>query len=358
MQLDDMCTLSYYKTIASLSDAHSVFLVQHTETKKIYVKKIMTVYNIDVFRYLKDHPIQNTPQIYEIIEDQDKLIVIEEYLTGDSLQELLERQGTFNEEQVISLVRQVCAIIRHFHTAPTPIVHRDIKPSNILISTDGVLKLLDMNAAKYSADQGGKDTVLIGTVGYAAPEQYGFGVSNIQTDIYAIGVLINMLLTGQFPQEQMASGKLNELIHTCIEVDWTKRYRSIDELVAELNRIQSVDMEENQSISYALPGFRTENPIKWILAGFGYFFMTWFCLNITIEPVNGSVDLWLNRIFIMIMAYAEVLFLGNYRNVQKKLGVYKYKNLIYRWGLRILYVILIFFAVMLMLVEIEKMVIL
>lgn len=356
MQLDDMCTLSYYKTIASLSDAHSVFLVQHTETKKIYVKKIMTVYNIDIFRYLKGHPIQNTPEIYEMIEDQDKLIVIEEYLTGDSLQELLDKNGAFDEEQVISLVRQVCTIIRQFHTAPTPIVHRDIKPSNIMISADGVLKLLDMNAAKYSGDQGGKDTVLIGTVGYAAPEQYGFGTSNIQTDIYAIGVLINVLLTGHFPQEQMASGRFGELIHRCTQVDWTKRYSSVDELVAALNQIQGVENheKENQTLSYALPGFRTENPIKWICAGFGYLFMTWFCLNMTIEPVTGDMDLWLNRIFITIMAYAEVLFWGDYRNIQKKLGVYKYKNPICRWGLRILYAILIFFAIMLMLVGIEN----
>ena len=71
-----------------------------------------------------------------------------------------------------------------------PIIHRDIKPSNIMITEQNHVVLLDFNAAKLYTNASTNDTVLLGTKGYAAPEQYGFGSSSPQTDIYAIGVLI------------------------------------------------------------------------------------------------------------------------------------------------------------------------
>ena len=128
-------------------------------------------------RYLKDNPIKNTPRIYEVIEDSNQLIVLEEYISGTTLQQILDEQKVLKEEQVENIIRQLCSILLELHKAHPPIIHRDIKPSNIIISPDGVVKLIDMNAAKWNRNHSGRDTALIGTVGYAAPEQYGFASS-------------------------------------------------------------------------------------------------------------------------------------------------------------------------------------
>lgn len=355
-QIDDMCTLSYYKTIASLSEQHSVYLVQHVETKKIYVKKIMTVYNIEIFRCLKEKHISNTPKIYEVIEENNKLIVIEEYLTGESLQEMLDKNGSFEEPTVIGWIRQLCGILGCLHNADPAIVHRDIKPSNILVSPDGILKLLDMNAAKYSSEQGKKDTVLIGTVGYAAPEQYGFGASNIQTDIYAIGILMNVLLTGAFPQEQIATGNLKKIIETCTRLDSEKRYKGVEEILSELNEIQGISDKEKKNYAYpfAPPGFRSSDLKKMIFAGIGYLFMIWFCVEMTVEPYVNILQQWLNRVMFFVIAISEVFFWGNYLDIQQKMGVYRLKNSFIRFCAKIVFSFLWSFVLLVVLVLLEN----
>lgn len=98
------------------------------------------------------------------------------------------------------------------HSYYLPIIHRDIKPSNVIVTNDGIVKLLDMNAAKYYKGNAEEDTHLIGTVGYAAPEQYGFGESSVQTDIYALGVLLNYLIVGDIPKKGLSSGQIGRIV--------------------------------------------------------------------------------------------------------------------------------------------------
>ena len=99
MRLDEECRLSFYQQIASLNEDHGVYLVQNISDKKIYVKKILKIYNVEVFRYLRDNPIKNTPRIYEVIEDSNQLIVLEEYISGTTLQQILDEQKVLKEEQ-------------------------------------------------------------------------------------------------------------------------------------------------------------------------------------------------------------------------------------------------------------------
>ena len=107
MRLDEECRLSFYQQIASLNEDHGVYLVQNISDKKIYVKKILKIYNVEVFRYLKDNPIKNTPRIYEVIEDSNQLIVLEEYISGTTLQQILDEQKVLKEEQVENIIRQL-----------------------------------------------------------------------------------------------------------------------------------------------------------------------------------------------------------------------------------------------------------
>lgn len=148
MTLSDELRLSYYREIADIEADHGVFLVQDTRTKKIYVKKILPVYSLEIYQYLAQHPIEHTPRIRELAEDGNLLILIEEYIPGNTLQELLEQKGPLEEAAVLDICVQLCRILEAFHRCSPPIVNRDIKPSNILLTGDGTVKLLDLNAAK------------------------------------------------------------------------------------------------------------------------------------------------------------------------------------------------------------------
>ena len=272
MRLDDECRLSYYQQIASLNDDHNICLVQNVTDKKVYVKKILTVYNLEVFRYLQEHPIANMPHIYEIVVDSDKLIVIEEYMSGTTLQELLGERQSLSEEETSNIICQLCTILEALHNAHPPIIHRDIKPSNIIISPDGVVKLIDMNAAKWSRDIVGHDTLLIGPAGYAAPEQYGFAASDTKTDVYSIGVLINVMLTGVPPVERLAREPMGHIVSRCTKMDPKERYDSISDVRrAVLDSKSEPDSADNRiRCRYAPPGFRTLRPLSMFFSAIGY----------------------------------------------------------------------------------------
>ena len=189
MDYTERLTLSYYKTIAVLNEAHQVFLVQHRQTDQICVKKVLSIYNPEIFRFLREHPIPGTPGILALWEEDGMLTVLEEYISGITLEERM-RNAPLTPEEVFSYFSELCDIAERLHQCKPPIIHRDIKPSNIMLTSCGHLVLLDFNAAKSFHGPAAADTTRLGTQGYAAPEQHGFGASSPQTDLYAMGVLL------------------------------------------------------------------------------------------------------------------------------------------------------------------------
>lgn len=325
MNLSDECALSYYAPVAEICPEHGVQLVQHTETRRFYVKKRLAIYNLEIFRYLQAHPVRHIPHIYELAEDGNTLIVIEEYLPGQSLQEVLDASGPLPEEQVIELARQLCAIIGQLHSAEPAIIHRDIKPANLILSPDGVLKLLDMNAAKWESTDKTQDTQLIGTTGYAAPEQYGFGVSTVQTDIYSIGVLLNVLLTGMLPAEALAEGALAPIISRCTQLAPEERYASVKELANALSSSPtaapgSLGAASNPPLGWRRflpPGFRTLSPVKMLLSLLGYGILFSVSLTLEVEGASPAV-LAFERGFFTLIFLSMVFFTGNYLDIQSR----------------------------------------
>ena len=239
MDIQNELTLSYYKELSSLSKNKSIYLVQHIESGKLFVKKILDVYSIDIYTQLKNASINGVPQIYECFEDDEKLYIIEEYIHGKTLEEELVENGTLSEERCISLLEQLCPIMESLHTLNPPIIHRDIKPSNIIITSDDTLKLVDFNAAKNYSYGSSKDTTLLGTHNFAAPEQYGFSQSDVRTDIYGIGVTINYLLTAQYPNECIYEGSLGAILSKCLKLNPEERYSSCNELLADIDSIKN-----------------------------------------------------------------------------------------------------------------------
>ena len=335
MTIDQELQLSYYQKVADIHAEHCIYLVQDVRTKKFYVKKQLTVYNADIYHYLHEHPIPNTPQIFLIVEDSGILTVIEEYLPGDTLEELLEKQGACPEDQVINITCQLCTILEAFHSCYPAIVNRDIKPSNIKLTPEGVVKLLDMNAAKWSNGQAEKDTVLLGTQGYAAPEQYGFGPSSVLTDIYSVGVLMNVMLTGDLPGRRLASGRLAGVIRKCVELSPASRYQSIREVHAVLNALSGKVTTEDQPKAnwrrYLPPGFRKKNIIRWLFSALGYIFLFYIGFSLEVENAASTAEIVLNRIFFTLAFLLIILFNGNYMGIHQKFVLTRSKHRLVRW---------------------------
>lgn len=335
MTIEQELQLSYYQKVADINADHCIYLVQDVRTQKFYVKKLLTVYNADIYHYLQEHPIPNTPQIFLAEEDNSVLTVIEEYIPGDTLEELLEKQGVFPEAQVINITSQLCTILEAFHSCYPAIVNRDIKPSNIKLTSEGVVKLLDMNAAKWSNGQAEKDTVLLGTQGYAAPEQYGFGPSSVLTDIYSVGVLMNVMLTGDLPGRRMAGGRLTGIIRKCIELTPANRYHSIRELHAVLNTLSGRATVETEPKAdwrrFLPPGFRKKNIIRWLFSALGYALLFYVGLTLEVENATSTAEIVLNRIFFTLSMLLIVLFNGNYMGIHQKFVLTRSKYRLVRW---------------------------
>lgn len=229
-----MLELSEYREIRPIDGREGIILVESRENGTLYIKKLLTTYNKSVYAYLRDNPIGHMPRIVRMYESKNCLIVIEEFIEGITVEKMLE-EGPVPEKRAVAIAIDICKILDQLHSLSTPIIHRDIKPANIIVSPQGEVYLLDMNVAKWFDPAQVDDTRYMGTQYYAAPEQvgYGFSASSAKSDIYAVGMLLNVMLTGHFPKEEKASGKIWDVIERCIRLDADKRYNAA-ELAAAL----------------------------------------------------------------------------------------------------------------------------
>lgn len=171
------------------------------------------------------HP--NLPRIFEVQQNGDTVFVLEEYIDGITVADILEN-GLYTEQGVKAVVSPLCDALQVLHE--NSIIHRDIKPENVMITNDGNVKLIDFDAAKLYKPHRSADTNVIGTVGYAAPEQFGISQSDGRTDIFALGILMNVMLTGEHPSKKLYHGKLSKMILKCTQIDPDKRYQTVMDL--------------------------------------------------------------------------------------------------------------------------------
>jgi serine/threonine protein kinase len=147
------------------------------------------------------HP--NLPQIVDAFEEEGRHYLVMEYVEGQTLEAMLEQspEGVFTEEQVLEWAAQICDVLNYLHAHDPPVIFRDLKPANVMITPDGRVKLIDFGVARLFDPSKGTDTLKMGTVGYAPPEQYaGQGQTTPRSDIYALGAMLYELLTGDNPE--------------------------------------------------------------------------------------------------------------------------------------------------------------
>lgn len=235
MSDEEVIRLMSYEELEPIGGRDDIVLIQDPDSGEQYVKKTLSTYDAGIYRFLREHPISNMPCLYEVCEGEHFLVIIEEFIKGSMLSELID-QGPVDEKQAIRIAKKICVILDDLHNLERPIVHRDVKPSNVMLTGDDEVYLLDINVAKWIDPDKAQDTKLLGTMFYAAPEQlgYGFSASSDKSDIYAVGMLLNVMITGHLPKEERATGLIWSVIEKCISLEPENRYTA-KELIAALD---------------------------------------------------------------------------------------------------------------------------
>lgn len=220
-----------YDTLRVLkqSPRGTVSVVRHKKSGTRYVFRRYSGSG-EVYRRLLPVLCPHLPQIMEAAEQDGQTAVLEEYVQGDTLAELL-MGARLTEREARQVTMQLCQALHVLHSMGA--VHRDVKPENVILrGSDAVL--IDFDAARIYKDESESDTQVLGTTGFAAPEQYGIFQSDERADIFSLGVLLNIMLTGKHPSREMAAGKMGRIVRKCTMTAPEQRYQSARALMEVL----------------------------------------------------------------------------------------------------------------------------
>ena len=220
-----------YDTLRVLkqSPRGTVSVVRHKKSGTRYVFRRYSGSG-EVYRRLLPVLCPHLPQIMEAAEQDGQTAVLEEYVQGDTLAELLTG-AKLTEKEARQVTIQLCQALHVLHSMGA--VHRDVKPENVILrGSDAVL--IDFDAARIYKDESESDTQVLGTTGFAAPEQYGIFQSDERADIFSLGVLLNIMLTGKHPSREMAAGKMGRIVRKCTMTAPEQRYQSARALMEVL----------------------------------------------------------------------------------------------------------------------------
>jgi serine/threonine protein kinase len=199
------------------------------------------------------HP--NLPSVYDYFEEGGRWYLAMDFIKGETVEDYAAKAPgkVLPTLEVIDIGIQLSRVLGYLHTRPTPIIFRDLKPLNIMITSEKHVYLIDFGVARLFKRGQVKDTLAFGSVGYAAPEQYGKAQTTPRSDIYSLGVILHQLLTGHDPQDndplfqfqplgfynQSLPKELAELVAFMLELDSRMRPGSMVGVKRELERIRA-----------------------------------------------------------------------------------------------------------------------
>ena len=214
------------------------------------------------------HP--SLPSIVNVIEDDNTFLIVMDYIQGNPLSKTLEEYGAQSQENVVEWAKQLCDVLGYLHSRKPPIIYRDMKPANVMLKPDGSITLIDFGTAREYKSKNIADTTCLGTIGYAAPEQFGgMGQTDARTDIYCLGATLYHLVTGMNPCEPpyeikpirqinpALSNGLEKIIMKCTQRDPNARYQSCAELMYDLEHFDEMDNTYRRKMKFRLGIFIT-----------------------------------------------------------------------------------------------------
>ncbi len=317
-----------YKKVKTLKeDKHkSIYLVLNEIDSLFYIERIYDSIDTSVYTEIQLLDLPHIPKIIEIDQENNQTFIIEEYINHQTLDWYILNHE-LNHQQCIHIMEQLCDTLSILHQHH--IIHRDIKPENIFYDGHDII-LFDFDISRIYDDNQNKDTSILGSYGYAAPEQFGFKQTDNRSDIYALGVLLNVMLTGKYPSDYLVESWEKEIVEKATQMDPNNRYQSVDDLKDAI-----MNHKIYYETSWALPGFRNHSKmITKLLASCGYAFIIYLCFN---EPYEATDPNWtymidcIFRFVLLSICLTIVAFVFNYRGIWNYCLFYKNENKIIRY---------------------------
>ncbi|MHB2020889.1 MAG: serine/threonine protein kinase [Candidatus Xenobia bacterium] len=147
-----------------------------------------------------EHP--NLPRVVDHFQAQGRCYLVMELVDGETLEAIVGKRGALPQDEVLKLAWQLCDTLQYLHGRTPAVIFRDLKPGNVMVTSSGQVKLIDFGIARLFTAGRPSDTLALGTVGFAAPEQYGKRQSDVRTDLYGLAATLRYALTGDDPQDQ------------------------------------------------------------------------------------------------------------------------------------------------------------
>ena len=385
MGIADDYQLSFYEDVSIISERSSeagseVSLVKDTRDNRLYVKKSIKISEENVYHtimnYEKDFPergnLKGIPKIFVIAKQEENLVVVEEHINHPTLGKVIDSQA-IKPWELIVIFRELCKTMEPLHTLEPPIIHRDIKPDNIMVNMNAVrgaslepaVYVIDWNAAREYSYTKERDTQLMGTIEFAAPEQLGYGQSDVRTDIFGIGATLEYCIR-EIEAKSVIATESNiwrglkaivkkakslspndryscdrQMIDALDELLITENLRAIEnntgisqEVRQEAQQRTRSDISYNQptqsftghrsKLNFTPPGFRTKKLKNMVTAIIIYIMIFNLARDITVDGYTGIYLIY----FILLLCH--VLWFSNYLGVQEKLKITKIKSKIVR----------------------------
>ena len=235
--------LEAYLPIALLregDEAQTVLLRERASGKKAVLKRSLHEddFSEEKYRLLMELDAENVAKVYGTFRSNGASYLLQEYIPGESLLDYMQKRGPLTAEETAEIGIAICQALQKLHSLNPPLIHRDIKAENIIRTPEGSYVLIDFGISRLYESQKNRDSRVLGTTFSAPPEQFGYQQTDPRSDIYALGVLLHELATGEY---LLGKGQLpaclRSVVRRCTRFDPEDRYSSAADLEKALRRV-------------------------------------------------------------------------------------------------------------------------
>ena len=231
-------TIGKYRIVAPLGSGGfgAVYLAEDTWIDKKVALKVPHRQNLDFSELLREPRLLASlshPNVVTVLtaEKQDNVFfIVMEYVPGDTLEAIIEREGALDLPRVLDYTCQICNAMDHAHRHG--VIHRDLRPGNVLVTEQGLVKVADFGTSRF-LEIAAHGTTVIGSPPYMAPEQFQ-GKAVFASDIYSLGVTVYQMMTGSLPYNTPAPGDIERLMRGELTTPPRERNQKIPKGISDI----------------------------------------------------------------------------------------------------------------------------